>query len=36
MFWFIVTFVVGIAIGIILGDMLNSDSFKKLFVNDNN
>lgn len=36
MFWIVVTLVVGIAIGIILGDMLNFDSFKKLFVNDDN
>ena len=32
MFWFVITFIVGIAIGIVLGDMLNSESFKKLFI----
>lgn len=37
MFWFVVTFVVGIAIGIVLGDMLNANSFKSLFIlNDQN
>ena len=37
MFQFVITFVVGIAIGIVLGDMLNANSFKSLFIlNDQN
>lgn len=35
MFWIIVTFILGIALGILLGDMLNHETFKELFVNDN-
>lgn len=36
MFWIIVTLIVGIAIGVVLGDMLNADSFKNLFIVDGN
>ena len=36
MFWIVVTLVVGIAIGIVLEDMLNAYSFKSLFIIDDN
>lgn len=36
MFWIVVVLVVGIAIGIVLGDMLNVDSFKNLFISNGN
>lgn len=36
MFWITVSFVLGLAIGIVIGDMLNHDSFKELFINDDN
>jgi Na+/H+-dicarboxylate symporter len=37
MFWIVITFIVGIALGIVLGDMLNHETFKELFViNDHN
>ena len=35
MFWILVTLVIGMAMGIVIGDMLNSDSFKDLFIDDN-
>ena len=37
MFWICVTLIVGIAIGIVIGDMLNANSFRDLFfIDDNN
>lgn len=32
MFWIIVTLIIGMAIGIVIGDMLNAESFKSLFI----
>lgn len=32
MFWNLVFIVVGVAIGIVIGDMLNTNKFKKLFI----
>lgn len=34
MFWNIFSFVVGTAIGIVVGEILNSKSFKSLFIID--
>ena len=32
MFWNVFSFVIGIAFGIVIGDMLNSESLKSLFI----
>lgn len=32
MFWIIFSFVIGISLGIVIGDMLNAKSFKSLFI----
>ena len=34
MFWNVFSFVIGISFGIVIGDMLNSKSFKSLFIID--
>lgn len=34
MFWIIVALIVGIAIGVVIGDMLNAKSFRSLFILD--
>lgn len=34
MFWITVTFILGTSLGIVLGDMLNHETFKELFIID--
>lgn len=33
MFWIIIAFILGTSLGIILGDMLNHETFKKIVYN---
>jgi len=34
MFWIVITFILGIALGVVLGDMINHETFKELFIVD--